>query len=62
MSEMERKLKELTGYEGKKMVPVYPGEWEVDDDRAYRCPHCDSLNVDEALSRYQLDESVDPAG
>ena len=41
--------------EKKELTPVYPAQpWELDDDYNYRCPNCDSLNINEMLSKYQL--------
>jgi len=44
----------------KEIVPIDPlihkdEDWEV-NDYAYHCPKCDSLNVDELLSKYKLKE------
>ena len=42
-------------YENKALVRVYPEQpWET-DDYACHCPNCDSLNVDELLSKYKVD-------
>ena len=32
-------------------------DWET-NDHAYHCPQCDSLNVDEMLSKYKLKEEA----
>jgi len=39
----------------QEVSPVFPdGEWDLANDYAYHCPACDSLNVDEMLSKYKL--------
>jgi len=45
-------------HEKKELTPVYPASlmtW-ADVDDAYRCPNCDSLNINELLSKYKLKE------
>ena len=45
-------------YESKRLNPVYPGEpWDV-DDHAVRCPHCDTLNIDDLFVQYEIQEVV----
>lgn len=42
--------------EKKTLVPVYPNlSWD-DDDYSYRCPNCDSLNINELLIKYEVKE------
>jgi predicted RNA-binding Zn-ribbon protein involved in translation (DUF1610 family) len=47
-------------HDAKEIGPIDPlvhseEDWET-NDHAYHCPNCDSLNVDEMLSKYKLKE------
>jgi predicted RNA-binding Zn-ribbon protein involved in translation (DUF1610 family) len=48
-------------HEAKEIVPIDPlihkdEDWVFSDPYAYRCPNCDSLNINELLSKYKLKE------
>lgn len=43
-------------YANKTLVPVAGSKWEDEDDNAIRCPHCDSLNVDDMFTGFKIRE------
>lgn len=47
-------------YDAKKVVPVYPEEgWNEEGEYIFRCPNCDSLNVDDAFTGFDVELSTD---
>jgi hypothetical protein len=46
-------------HEKKELTPILPASiigWEDSGDFVYRCYECDSLNINELLSKYELKE------
>lgn len=43
-------------YDKQTITPDPAQSWETDGDHVCRCPHCDSLNVDDEFSKFHYQE------
>jgi predicted RNA-binding Zn-ribbon protein involved in translation (DUF1610 family) len=43
-------------HEKKELTAVLSQDWDDANDYVYRCQNCDTLNVNEPLSKYELKE------